>query len=181
MTVLPPTHNETQALLSWLLGRREGVVKPDPLDGSIKLSFGRLYQVTVAAIFALATVMWAFVVVVFSGERGTAIALAIGFGFLWVAALYGLYDAFWVVVKASSRGLESISRLFGARMLPWEDIQSVRYATYGNWYTFRSGQGWAIRISIYRNGLRSFASLVSSNIGRSPARFTPPTFYVHTA
>lgn len=181
MTVLPPTHNETQALLSWLLERREGVVKPDPVDGSIVLSFGRPYQVTVAWLFAVATVMWVFIVVVFYGETGTAAALGLGFGLMWIATLYGVYDAFGVVVKASARGLESLSPLFGARQLPWEDIQSVSYATHGNWYTFRSGQGWAIRISIYRNGLKSFANLVSSNISRSPARFTPPKFYVHTA
>jgi hypothetical protein len=132
MTVLPPTHNDTQALLSWLLDRREGVVKPDQMDGSIMLSFGRTYQATVATVFALATVMWVFIVVVFSGETATAIALGAGFGLLWIATLYGVYDA------------------------------------------------WTIRISVYRNGLKSFADLVSSNIGRSPARFTPPKFYVHT-
>jgi hypothetical protein len=174
-------HNETQALLSWLLDRRERVVAPDPIDGSIVLSFGGAYKATVAAVFVVATVMWVFALVVFYGEAGTAFALGIGFGVLWFATLYGVYDAFAVVVRASARGLESESPLFGARQLPWEDIQRVDYATHGNWYTFRSGRGWAIRISIYRNGLKSFANLVAANISRSPAKFTPPKFYMHTA
>jgi hypothetical protein len=179
MSVLP--HDETQALLSWLLDRRVGLVEPDGADGSITLSFGKAYQATVLLLVALATVMWVFVAAVSYRETGLFVALGAAFGLLWIATLYGVYDGFFIRVKASSRGLESVSPLFGLRSLPWEEVKSVSYASHGNWYTFKSGQGWAIRISIYRNGLTSFAKLVSSNIGRSPARFTPPKFYAHTA
>ena len=46
-------------------------------------------------------------------------------GAMWLAALHAVYDAFWVTLKASSRGLESRSLLGRARLLPWESVMSV--------------------------------------------------------
>jgi hypothetical protein len=47
----------------------------------------------------------------------------------------------------------------------------------GRWYAFRSTDGWSARISVYRDGLQSFAGLVEAHIERTPARRTPLNFY----
>jgi PH (Pleckstrin Homology) domain-containing protein len=180
LTAPIPSHLATTALVSWLREARAGVVKPDSIDGSITLEFGRKYRITVLVLFVLATLMLAGEVVVFQGELTSLATVGAIFGLVWLGVLYGVYDAFFVTVRASPRGLEAKSPLIGHRTLPWERIEAVTYASTGNWYTFKAAEGWAIRISIYRNGLKSFSALVSSNIGRSSARMTPPSFYAHT-
>ena len=174
-------HIVTKTLLSWLLDIRVGIARAEPLDGGISMTFGRAYRTIVFVFLLLATAMVAGAVVVFRGEpMPLSIGLSIA-GALWLGILYAAYDAFCVRLTASQHGLQSRSFLTGTRMLPWERIQNVSYASYGHWYTFRSDRGSAIRVSIYRNGLRSFSALVAENIRRSPARFTPRDFYKHTA
>lgn len=70
------------------------------------------------------------------------------------------------------------SWLHGERLLYWEQIDRVTYNAIGSWYRFRSDQGWSIRVSIYRSGLRSLAQLVAAHIKRSPAREVPARFYL---
>jgi hypothetical protein len=172
------THAATNALLAWLLEARVRVATPDPVDGSIQLGFGRQYRTTVAALFAVSTIALGGAIAVFRNEEPAPLVLTVGiFGLMWLAMLYGAHDAFCVTIKASPRGMESKALFRGNRVLPWEAVQRCTYTTFGNWYTFRSEQGWAIRVSIYRNGLVSFSSMVAANIGRSPARMTPAGFY----
>ena len=174
------THASTTAILAWLLRARKTVVTPDPVDGSIPLDYGPTYRIVLIVFVLLATAMLTGIGVVFWGDA-PALSISVGiFGAMWLAFLYGTYDAFCVTMKASSRGLESKSPLTGHRVLPWESITRVPYGSTGNWYRFKSEWGWSIRVSIYRNGLRSFSALVSANIGRSPARMTPSSFYAHT-
>ena len=153
----------------------------DPADGSITLDFGRAYQIVLLLFVLAATGFLIGTVAVFWGDaRALAIAGLI-VGAMWLAFMYGVYDAFMVTLKASSRGLESRSRLAGLRVLPWESITGVSYGSTANWYRFKSEWGWSIRVSIYRNGLKSFSALVAANIGRSPARSAPAHFYKRAA
>jgi hypothetical protein len=134
-------HVVGMSLLARLRDLRRVVVPLDPADGSIRLDFGVGVTVTGGG---LAYATW---------DDHLAIVAGGVMGLMWLALSYGVYDAFFVTVKASARGLESVSP---------------------SW-------GWSIRVSIYRDGLESFAALVNSNIGRSPAGRTPKDFYTHTA
>ena len=175
------SHVGAKVLLSWLMELRVGVAPSDPVDGSITMAFGRAYRATVFILLLIATASLTGFGIVFRGDPVPQVIVLTVFGLLWLGLLYGAYDAFCVDLKTLSRGIESKSPLTGERFLAWECLQSTSYASYGNWYTFKSDQGWAIRVSIYRNGLKSFSALVSANIARSPARFTPSGFYAHTA
>ena len=117
----------------------------------------------------------------FSGDLPRQLLVSCIFVTMWVAMAYGMYEAFFLTIRASDRGLELDRPLCSTRHLPWVEIQKVTYTSLGNWYRFRSVQGWSVRISIYRDGLSSFAGLVTKHIGQSPARFTPIKFYEHTA
>jgi len=173
------THAATSAMLSWLMRARIGVVPADPADGSITMDFGRGYRATLVVLLGLATAaLIGFGIVVRHDPVAESIILGI-FGLLWLGLVYSVYDAFLVQLKASSRGIESMSPLTGKRLLRWESLQSTAYSSNANWYTFRSNEGWAIRISIYRNGLKSFSALVSANITRGPAQSAPSGFYAH--
>ena len=164
------THASTTAILAWLLRARMPAITLNPVDGSIPLDYGPTYRIVLMVFVLLTAAMLVGIGVVFWGDA-PAFAIAVGiFGAMWFGFVYGAYDAFCVTMKASSRGLESKSPLTGHRVLPWESITRVTYGSTGNWYRFKSEWGWSIRVSIYRNGLRSFSALVSANIGRSPAR-----------
>jgi len=174
-------HVLTKSILSWLLDARRPTVPLDPADGSIRLDFGRAYRIVVLLLALLATGFLIGVVLVFQGDASGLTMAGLIAGTMWLAFMYGLYDAFMVTLKASGRGLESRSPITGLRVLPWESIAGVSYASTGNWYRFKSEWGWSIRVSIYRNGLKSFSALVDKHIGQSPARRTPKDFYRHTA
>jgi hypothetical protein len=175
------THGVTKSLLGWLRGSRSGTVPSDPTDHSIELRFGSPYRVAVAAGFLLATGFLLGGVLAVGEDRQAQVIVGVVFGALWFGMIYGVYDAYGVQLKASPRGIRSKSWLRQEREMYWEQIDRISYASIGNWYTFRSSQGWSVRVSIYRNGLRSFADLVAANVGRSPARLTPRQFYQHTA
>ena len=169
----------TQSILSSLLGARRPVAPVDPTDGSIRLDFGVAYR-AVLVLFALgASGMLVGVVAIFKDDTSALAMAGAVLGTLWLAFMYGVYDAFFVTLKASSRGLEANSPIAGLRVLPWESITRMSYASIANWYRFKSEWGWSIRVSIYRNGLKSFSALVAANITRSPAGRTPATFYKH--
>lgn len=173
------SHVVSGAVLSWLLDERRGIVSADPLDGSFALTYGRSYRGTVALFFIVATALLVACVPPFLGDPPRLALVGGLFGLLWLGMVYAVYDAFFVTLHASERGLGLRPRLGAARNLPWERIASVDYVALGNWYTFRSADGGRIRISIYRNGLTSLKGLVVAHIGRSPARTMPTSFYSH--
>ena len=171
----------TRALLSFLLRSREPIIRPDPVDGALDLRFGLTYRVTCLVLFIISCAMVAFGLFAFSGDPPRQLMASAILGPICLAMSYGIYDAFLVSLRASDHGLEIQRLLLGRRVLPWLELRSVSYSTLGNWYRFRSTQGWSIRVSIYRSGLYSFSRLVSRHIGHTPARLTPPGFYDHTA
>jgi hypothetical protein len=171
----------TTSILSWLLDARRATVPLDSTDGSIRLDFSAAYRVVLAVFTLLVTGTLGGLVWLFRTDPTALTITGVVLGPLWLGFMYGVYDAFFVTLKASSRGLEKRSPIAKLRVLPWESITSVSYATIANWYRFKSEWGWSIRVSIYRSGLKSFSTLVAAHIRRSPAGRTPKDFYKHTA
>jgi hypothetical protein len=175
-----PSDLMTNVLLTWLRGARVGIVVADSADGCIALTYSRQYRATVAVLFVLASAMLLFVLP-FWGDLFRVVLAATILGLMWLGMAYAVYDAFLCSVRASAEGLVRRGVFSGVKSLAWSQLSRVSYSTLGNWYTFRSGDGWAIRVSIYRNGLKSFAKIVAANIARSPAQYVPSSFYEHAA
>ena len=57
--------------------------------------------------------------------------------------------------------------------LPWSSITRVDYSSTWNWFCFRGADGQKIRVSIYRNGLVTFAEVASRRMAAGPAGGVP--------
>jgi hypothetical protein len=167
----------TRKVLSWLLSSRVGKVRPDLSDGSIELSYSRQYRMAMIFMFLLANGLLALAIP-FWGDLPKFLLVSGIFGVLWAALLYCVYDAFLRSIRVSGEGITRVGVLT-RKVLDWTPIQKVSYSSLGNWYTFRSADGWSIRVSIYRNGLGSLAELAARYLPQSPARSLPPSFSRH--
>ena len=180
MAHLDPSHLGTQVLLEWLL-RCRSVDVPSSHDGSIELTFPWQYRLTAAVSVFLSTGFLLVGIILFRGDLARQAVLGGLFSLLWLATLWGAWDALCVQLRASAEGVAVSSLGRTKRVLAWSGIESVRYATFGNWYTFRGSDGPTIRISIYRNGLHSFARLAREPIRGSPVGQLPASFHKHAA
>ncbi len=126
-------------------------------------------MIVVLAIVAAA--LLALEVMAFKDDPGpVALVLASSiFGLILLAALWGLHDAFLVRLSFSEEEIVLESRFGEPRRLPWSAVLSVDYSTIGNWFVFRSAGRPSMRISIYRNGLRTFADVAERGLAHSPA------------
>jgi hypothetical protein len=164
-------------LLDWLLRKRVPEAAPDPESGRHLLSFGRVYRVTVVVFFALACGLVALGLVAFHDEpRGLLLYMAI-MGALWAGTAWALYDALWVRITFSTDALIRKSPLGGDLWMPWSSVASVTWSDAASWFVFRSTDGKAIRISVYRNGLGTLSRLADEALSRSPAGRAP--FVLH--
>ncbi len=159
------------ALLAFLLRKRNPAASRDPRSGLYRLPFGRPYRITVVIFAIFAAALLALEIVAFKDDPGpAALVLASSiFGLIFLAALYAFYDAFLVTLGFSEEMLVRESR-FGARvLLPWSAVTSVAYSDVGNWFVFQSPGRPSIRVSIYRNGLGTFAKAAERGLARGPA------------
>ncbi len=110
-------------------------------------------------------------IVAFKDDPGpVALVLASSiFGLILFAALLGLHDAFLVRLSFSDEEIVLESRFAEPRRLPWSAVLSVDHSTIGNWFVFRSAGRPSMRISIYRNGLGTFAEVAERGLAHSPA------------
>ena len=132
------SHLSHKVLERFLLDRRRPVVRPDPLNGTISLDFGIAYCAVCLVFFALASTFVVFGYRAFRGDPAGQVIYTSIFGSAWVAAAYGMWDCFGRRICASEHGIEVRSWFLGRRLLPWPQVQGVRYATMGRWYAFRS-------------------------------------------
>ncbi len=161
----------TTALLGFLLRKRNPVAARDPRSGRYLLPFGRPYRVTVVVLAIVAAALLTLEIVAFKDDPGPAALMLASsiFGLIALAALYGLHDAFLVRLSFSEEEIVLESRFGEPRRLPWSAVLSVEYSTIGNWFVFRSAGRPSIRVSIYRNGLGTFAEVAERGLAHSPA------------
>ncbi len=161
----------TNALLDFLLRKRNPAAPLDPRSGRYLLPFGRPYRVAVVILAVEAAALLALEIVAFKDDPGpAALVLASSiFGLLFLAMLYGLFDAFLVRISFSEEMLVRESPFGRPLSVPWSAVISVEYSTIGNWFVFHSPGRPSVRVSIYRNGLATFAEVAGRGLARSPA------------
>ncbi len=161
----------TTALLAFLLRKRNPVASRDPRSGLYGLPFGRPYRITVVILAIEAAALLALEIVAFKDDPGpAALVLASSiFGLIFLAALYGLYDGFLARIGFSEEMLVRETPFGPPLRVPWTAVISVEYSTVGNWFVFHAPGRPSIRVSIYRNGLGTFADVAGRGLERGPA------------
>ncbi len=159
------------ALLGFLLRKRNPAASRDPRSGLYRLPFGRPYRVTAVVLALEAAALLALEIVAFKDDPAPAALLVASsvFGLIALAALYGLYDAFLVRMSFSEEVLVREGPFGDPLRVPWTAVISVEYSTIGNWFVFHSPGRPSVRVSIYRDGLGTFAEVAGQGLARGPA------------
>ncbi len=161
----------SQALLDFLLRKRNPVAPLDPRTGRHLLPFGRACRATAAVLAAQAAAFVALSIYAFRDDPGSAglvLSLSI-FGLLLLATLYGLYDTFVVTISFSEEMLVRENRGGRPVWMPWSSVTSVEYSSIANCFVFQSPGRPSIRVSIYRSGLRTLAETAGRGLDGNPA------------
>jgi hypothetical protein len=94
------------------------------------------------------------------------------FGFLLLFALAGVKDAS-ARLSFTEEGLYVGRGWMGEEFVPWSAITAITYSNFRNALVFHAPGYRTVRISVYRNGLYTFAKmanhgLVASPLGKAP-------------
>ena len=167
------THGATLWLLRWLLRSRTPTVPIDPLSGVGVLPFPWQYKVTVAVGVICLLPFLVLGVIEFTHELVPFLVYFGVFVPLFAAFLWAAYDAMGRTLTCSDSELARRSWLGRTRQLPWSRITSVEYSPLANHFVFRAIGEPAIRVSIYRSGLKTLDDIAARALKHSPAGQAP--------
>jgi hypothetical protein len=170
------SHGAANIVLKWLLDKRNPEAQFDVATGRFRLFYSRPFRLIIATFAVLSNIMLAFGIFVFRDELRSLIMSSLIFGLFWLGMLYAVYDTFLVRLSFTTEAIFRQGRLGEAVVVPWSLITEASYSSLCNWFTFRAESLPTIRISIYRDGLETFAQYASRGLEGSPAGTTPSLF-----
>jgi hypothetical protein len=163
----------SQWVLDLLLSRRTPEVARDPATGRYVMGYSRTLRAIIASFLLLSAGVLILGVGSSLDAPGTLVIVGLVFGVMTLSMAWGAYDAFLVRVEFSEEGLFRSVLGETKAAIPWSAVTSVDYSTTWSWFQFR-GQGFpTLRVSIYRDGLRTFADHAARWLERSPAGKAP--------
>lgn len=161
-------HALIRSMLEWLLRVRDPEAESDVATGRLKLTYSRRFLWTTVLVALVANIAFATTLLV-TMDDPPALAWGVGvFGMFWVAAMVAAWDALWTKVSVSEEGIHVDRRHGKPVFVPWHSIRRVRYSRLGSWWTFQAPGFPAVRVSAYRNGLRSFATIAERRMPDEP-------------
>jgi len=165
------------SLLGWLLSQRDPEAELDMATGTRRLTYSRRFQVTTIVVLVVASGAFGFITGLMRDDlNALAGALAI-FGLMWLAAMVGAWDAFLTKVSFSSEGIFLDRGARAQSFIPWSAVTRVRYSRLGSWFAFRAPGFRTVRVSIYRNGLKSLAEVASLQLAHAKAGNIPALLF----
>lgn len=160
----------TRALLRWLLARRETVAPLDPATDRAELGYGKPFCVVAVLLTVLSTALMSLGLVGGQGDPKAMTIFMLIFGTMWAASIWALHETFFVSIQVSRDGLFRRIRNGRELHIPWISVTSVTYSEAMNWLVFRAKGRGVIRVSIFRNGLTTLASLAEEHLSGEAAR-----------
>jgi len=88
-------------------------------------------------------------------------------------SFYCVHDVLLHRISFSEGGIQREDGLVPSVTLPWSSITRVDYSGIWNWFCLRGADGQKIHVSIYRNGLVTFAEVASRRMATGPAGGVP--------
>lgn len=166
MTV--PTGQLSNQISNWLLDKilasRDPIAEIDPSTGRHVLSYGKAYRWMVISLLAIAV---SFLALGIWGSLGDPKALLIVggvFGVFTLAMVISFYEMVHVRLAFSRDGLYKSSPLGRELFIPWSGLDKASWSESFKWLKLSTGTGEVIRISIYRDGLRTLAETASERL-----------------
>lgn len=181
MAPLPIHHVSTEAattgVVRWLLASRAPVALRQRDSGTFVMPFPWQYKLAsvIAALFAAGMLVAGYLG--FQQENvGNAlywlIACCLGWAFSW-----NLFDVFGRTVGCSDADLMVKSAFGHEHRYPWSAVAAIRYGTHTGLFVFRMQGGRAIRISVYRSGLRTLCLMAERHLQHGPMGQAPLELY----
>lgn len=160
-------------VLKLLLSRRTPEAARDAASGRFVLGYSRTYRLLIAALAAFSAGLLAVGAVSSLDDAGTLLIACGVFGTMTLGMAWALYDAFVVRLEFSEEGIFRSVPGRAATAMPWPSVTSVQYSTTWSWFRFRAPGFPTLSVSIYRDGLRTFADVAARGLVRSPAGKAP--------
>lgn len=167
------------AILGGLSIRRETTVEPDE-TGTVHLRHGRVFRRMVAFYVTLTTTLLALGCTALWPDRTGFALVAFVFGAMWLASLGLAFEVFGVELSADEDGVTRRNLLGRERRLAWKEVAGVRHSEAFHRLSFRAPGQRPLRVSLYRDGLGTLASLAEERLspevaGAARAKLEPRT------